>query len=105
MAAGFMAMVAKADPTSASPQCGSSGTKYALNASFHGRSFANGWKFSTAPDPTHGPTLYVNQSVAEKEGLLEYGDGWATVRTGGPCAAQQRSGRSVTVALNLCVLM
>jgi len=56
---------------------------YTLDTVWQGANFSEGWKFADPyPDPTHGPTLYVNKSVALAEQLLSTGSDWATIRPG-----------------------
>ena len=51
---------------------------------WQGHNFSEGWAIgldpgsANYPDPTHGPTLYVNKSIALEEQLLTTGSDWAT---------------------------
>jgi len=45
-------------------------TRYVLEDRYSGADFFNGWDFYTGPDPTNGFVNYVNQSVAQNNGLI-----------------------------------
>lgn len=45
-------------------------TRYVLEDRYSGADFFNGWDFFTGPDPTNGFVNYVNQSVAQANGLI-----------------------------------
>jgi hypothetical protein len=46
-----------------------------LTDNFQGSTFFNNFNFFTGGDPTHGYVHYVNQSVAQSEGLIKASDG------------------------------
>jgi len=70
--------------TSRAQDCGTSpAAGYVLDTVWQGHNFSDGWAFEdTYPDPTNGPTLYVNKSTALAEGLMTTGIDWATIRPG-----------------------
>jgi hypothetical protein len=58
-----------AAPTSANTQY------YALDTTYEGQSFFDGFNFYDSADPTHGYVTYVSRSDAESDHLISYGAG------------------------------
>lgn len=70
-------LVSAQNPTAAATTTTVQATHYVLEDRYSGNDFFSGWNFFTGADPTNGFVNYVNQSIAQANGLIST-DGGAT---------------------------